>query len=167
MQSKLDDLTESSKAAGLKVNVGKTKSMEINTGNPSSFMVAGQQVEKVECFQYLGSQITPDGGTRKDIETRIRKARFAFASLRNIWRSRQISLRTKIRIFNSNVKSVLLYGCETWCTYAVTTRKLQVFVNRCLRNIIRAWWPGNWISNEELHRRCHQRALEIEIRERV
>jgi hypothetical protein len=166
MQSKLDDFAESSKAAGLKVNVAKTKSMEINTNNPSNFTVAGQQVEEVQTFQYLGSQITPDGGTKTDIETRIRKARCAFAGLRNIWRSSQISLRTKLRIFNSNVKSVLLYGCETWCTSAETTQKLQVFVNRCLRNIIRAWWPDNWISNAELHRRCHQRAIEIEIRER-
>ena len=166
MQSKLDDLTNCSKVAGLVVNVAKTKSMVVNTDNPSSFTVAGQQVEQVETFQYLGSQTTPDGGTKSDIATRIRKARGAFASLRNIWRSNQITLHTKTRIFNSNVKSVLLYACETWCVSTETTQKLQVFINRCLRYIIRAWWPDTWISNEELHRRCQQRPIETEIRER-
>ena len=166
MQSKVDDLCDSSKAAGLIVNVAKTKSMVVNTNNPSNFTVAGEQVEEVECFQYLGSQTTPDGGTKTDIATRIRKARGVFAGLRKVWRSGQISLHTKLRIFNSNVKSVLLYACETWCVATDTTQKLQVFVNRCLRYIIRAWWPHNWISNSDLHRRCHQRPITTEIRER-
>ncbi|VDO15268.1 unnamed protein product [Brugia timori] len=166
MQSKLDDLAERSSAAGLNINVSKTKSLDINTGNPSNFTVAGQEVEKVESFQYLGSQIASDGGTKSDIGARIKKARAAFASLRNIWKSNQISLRTKIRIFNSNVKSVLLYASETWCVSAEITQKLQVFINRCLRYIIRAWWPHNWISNAELHRRCHQKPISTEIRER-
>jgi len=166
MQSKLDDLAASSSAAGLTVNVGKTKSMEVNVANRPNFTVAGQPIEQVETFQYLGSQITPDGGTLTDVSTRIRKARGAFAGLRNVWRSNQISLRTKLRIFNSNVKSVLLYASETWCVSAEITQKLQVFVNRCLRNIIRAWWPHNWISNAELHRRCRQKPIKTEIRQR-
>jgi hypothetical protein len=166
MQSKLNDLAERSSAAGLTINVSKTKSLDVNTSSSSNFTVAGQAVEKVESFQYLGSQIASDGGTKIDIGTRIKKARAAFASLRNIWRSNQISHRTKIRIFNSNVKTVLLYASETWCVSTENMQKLQVFINRCLRYIIRAWWPHNWISNAELHRRCHQKPVATEIRER-
>ncbi|XP_052562125.1 uncharacterized protein LOC128092408 [Culex pipiens pallens] len=152
MQNKLDDLAACSSAAGLKVNVSKTKSMAVNTERAQGFTVAGENVEKVDTFQYLGSQIAPDGDTKLDVSTRIKKARGAFAGLRSLWRSNQISLRTKLRIFNSNVKSVLLYGSETWCVSSQNTTKLQVFVNRCLRNIFRAWWP--------------QRPIHIEIRER-
>ncbi|XP_058816391.1 uncharacterized protein LOC131679674 [Topomyia yanbarensis] len=115
MQSKLDDLADRSSAAGLKINVNKTKSLDINMVNPSSFTVAGQAVENVECFQYLGSQMASDGGTKIDTGARIKKARAAFASFRNIWKHNQISRRTETRIFNSNVKSVLLYASETWC----------------------------------------------------
>ena len=49
----------------------------------------------------------------------------------------KVSLRLKIRIFNTNVKSVLLYGCETMKSIE---RKLQMFVNRCLRTIMGVWW---------------------------
>ncbi|XP_058816287.1 uncharacterized protein LOC131679564 [Topomyia yanbarensis] len=162
----LDDLADRISAAGIKINVNKTKSLDINTVNPSNFTVAGQAVENVESFQYLGSQMASDGGTKIDIGARIKKARAAFASYRNIWKNNQISRRTKTRIFNSNVKSVLLYASETWCVSVENTQRLQVFINRCLRYIIRAWWPHNWISNAELHRRCHQKPIATEIRER-
>lgn len=112
MQNKLDDLAAGSSAAGLVVNVGKTKAMDLNVENRSNFTVAGHTIEQVDAFQYLGSQIAPDGGTKIDVAMRIRKARGVFAGLRNVWRSNQISLRTKIRIFNSNVKSVLLYASD-------------------------------------------------------
>ncbi|XP_058828532.1 uncharacterized protein LOC131688345 [Topomyia yanbarensis] len=137
MQSKIDDLADHSSAAGLKINVNKTKSLDINTVNPSSFTVAGQAVENVESFQYLGSQMASDGGTKIDIGARIKKARVVFASLRNIWKNNQISRRTKTRIFHSNVKSVLLYASETWCVSVENTQRLLVFINRCLRYIIR------------------------------
>ncbi|KXJ78960.1 hypothetical protein RP20_CCG002837 [Aedes albopictus] len=57
MQSKLDHLADCSSAAGLTIYDNKTKSLDVNTVNPSSFTVAGQAVENVDTFQYLGSQI--------------------------------------------------------------------------------------------------------------
>lgn len=60
MQSKLDDLANRSSAAGLTINVNKTKSLDVNTVNPSRFKVAGQSVENVECFKYLGSQLAAE-----------------------------------------------------------------------------------------------------------
>jgi hypothetical protein len=56
---------------------------------------------------------------------------------------------TKNRIFNACVKSVLLYGCETWLVTSEIRRKIQTFVNRCLRYILRIWWP-NIICNKDL-----------------
>ena len=53
------------------------------------------------------------GVTEEDVNARISKARGAFVMLNKIWRDRTISLNTKLRIFNSNVKSTLYYGCET------------------------------------------------------
>ena len=51
-------------------------------------------------------------------------------------RSTTLSLHNKIRIFNTNVKSVLLYGSESWRVTKTNTHKLQTFTNRCLRNIL-------------------------------
>ena len=53
--------------------------------------------------------MTKDGNTEAEIKTRINKARGAFAALKNIWKTKMISKKTKIRIFKSNVLSVLLY----------------------------------------------------------
>ena len=55
--------------------------------------------------------MTKDGNTEAEIKTRINKARGAFAALKNIWKMKMISKKTKIRIFKSNVLSVLLYIC--------------------------------------------------------
>ena len=58
--------------------------------------------------------MTNDGNTEAEIETRINKARGSFAALKNIWKTNMISKKTKIRIFKSNVLSVLLYAAESW-----------------------------------------------------
>ena len=76
-------------------------------------LLEGSPLDEVESFTYLGSIINVQGGTDRDVKTRIGKARTAFLQLQTIWKSRELSQRTKIRIFNSNVKSVLLYGAET------------------------------------------------------
>ena len=94
-------------------------------------------MEIVESFTYLGSIIDGKGGTEADVRTKIGKARTAFDNLSNVWKASKISNSTKIRLFNSNVKSVLLYGCETWRATQGVINKRQVFVNRCLRKILK------------------------------
>jgi hypothetical protein len=59
--------------------------------------------------------------------------------------ARYVNKDTKIKLFNVYVKSVLLYGCQTW----LVTCEIQSFVNRCLRYIMKIWWP-RVISNEKL-----------------
>ena len=85
--------------------------------------------------------------------------------LRNVWKSNSISLKTKVRIFNTNVKSVLLYGCETWNNTKATINRLQIFVNKCLRNIFKIFWP-NTITNAELWTKANQQPIETQIVER-
>ena len=70
--------------------------------------------ENVESFCYLGSIIDKEGGSAADVKRRIIKAQAAFNTLNSLWNTKDISFRIKLRIFNSNVKSILLYGCETW-----------------------------------------------------
>ncbi|VDP24055.1 unnamed protein product [Schistosoma margrebowiei] len=89
-------------------------------------------MEKVESFTYLGSIIDEQGGSDADVKKRIGKARKAFLQLKNIWNSKQLSTNIKVRIFNTNVKAVLLYGSETWRTTTTTIMKVQVFINSCL-----------------------------------
>ena len=99
--------------AGLRISKSETKGMRTNTSNADRLEPDGEDIEEVEDFVYLGSNISKDGGSDRDIQVRIGKARTAFTILRPVWKSKTISRKTKLRIFNTNVKSVLLYGSET------------------------------------------------------
>ncbi|VDP26951.1 unnamed protein product [Schistosoma margrebowiei] len=70
-----------------------------------------------------------------------------------------------VRIFNTNIKTVLLYGAETWRTTTTTMKKVQVFINSCLRKILNIHWPDT-ISNSLLWERTNQLPAEEEIRKR-
>jgi len=80
--------------------------------------------------------VAEDGGFNTDVHVRIQKARGSFCKLRKVWLSTLIQKDTKIKIFNACVKSVLLYGCETWLVTSEIRCKIQTFVNRCLRYIL-------------------------------
>ena len=125
--------------------------------------VGGEQIEAVDKFTYLGSEIDASGGTDLDIESRIKKARSAFGILSPVWRNANLSTGLKLRLFKSNVVSVLLYGCCTWKVTSIVTSRLQIFVNRCLRKILRIYWPNN-ISNTELLQRANMEPVDVRMR---
>ena len=148
-QERLSCLAEEAEKTGLNINTKKTEVMQINNKKQDPITLHDKNLNEVEKFVYLGSVVNKDGGTDKDTKSRINKARHAFNTLRPIWNSSALSLDNKIRIFNTSIKSVLLYGCETWRTTKSNTHKLQTFINRCLRNIINIRWP-DVISNTDL-----------------
>ena len=97
-------------------------------------------------FTYLGSNISVKNSVQKDISALINKARISYCSLRKIWKSNVYSLKTKALLFNRNVISVLLYGCQSWRFHTNDMHKLDVFQTKCLRRICNIFWP-NKISN--------------------
>ena len=149
MQAKTTKLEAVSSKLGLKINTDKTKTIRINGNAREQIMINYLDIEDVTSFTYLGSFINITGGTYEDVLARIGKARSAFNTLASIRRSREITTTTKLRIFNSNVKSVLLYGSETWRMTQKTVSKLQTFINKCLRRILGIYWPAA-ISNANL-----------------
>ena len=165
MQNKVEKLNEFANKTGLKINVGKTKLMVIGDTNNSQIKLHNNNLEKVNKFNYLGSMLTVDGGTDEDIKTRIGKAQGTFTTLKTLWNSRVISTKTKLKIFNSNVKSVLLYGAESWRNNKQSTNKVQTFINKCLRKILKIYWP-NTISNKELWAKTNQEPIVNEITKR-
>ena len=101
---------------------------------------ASRAIREVESFVYLRSVVGQQGGTDRDVTARIGKARAAIFMLKNTRASGGINMRTKLSILNSNVKSVLLYGWETWLTTQTMQQKIQTFVNTCLRRISKIRW---------------------------
>jgi hypothetical protein len=138
---KIEDLTNKAEKTGLVINVKKTKALRVNTSKTDPFTLRGESIEDVNSFIYLGSIVAKDGGVTQDVSQRIRKANGAFVKLYPVWKNSRISTRIKLRIFHSNVKSVSLYGSETWKVIKTTTSKLQTFVNRCLQRILNIHWP--------------------------
>lgn len=165
MQQKTNAIVIEAEKVGLSVNTKKTQIMKIQKCKPDAIKIKDNCLEEKEQFTYLGSVVTTDGGTDDDVNSRLGKARAAFNILRPVWNSRSISQNTKIRIFNSNVKSVLLYGCETWAVTNKSTNKLQVFTNKCLRYILKAY-RENSLSNTDLWRTAKQKPVGEEIAKR-
>ena len=148
MQRKLDDLWKESRKAGLDINSLKTEEIRVNTTVNQWLILNGEDIKRSSDFCYLGSIVAENGGTSREVNARTQKARGSFSKLRRVWLSKSIRKDTKIRIFNVCVKSLLLYGCETWLVTKEIQHKIQTFVNRCLRYILRIWWP-NIISNKD------------------
>ena len=165
MQDKTTILATTSLGTGLRINRKKTNIISINSAINNTVTVGGEPIMEVNSFTYLGSIIDKEGGTDNDVMARIGKARTAFIILKNIWASKDIATSTKVRLFNSNVKSVLLYGSETWRMTKRTLQKLQTFINNCLRRIFRIRWPDK-IKNEELWRKGMQEPVEKQILKR-
>ncbi|CAH4036136.1 unnamed protein product [Pieris brassicae] len=139
--------------------------MRVGVENRTPMRVGAEDIQSVQQFVYLGSVVSETGGTEEDITSRIAKARATFAQLRPIWQSRMLTRRIKVKIFGSNVKSVLLYECETWKVTKHISHRLQVFVNRCLRRILNIYWPEK-ISNEQLWERCRETPISQQIKRR-
>ena len=137
--------------------------MRVNNNRQEAIQLQGKEIKEADSFTYLGSVVSKEGGTDEDIRNRINKARHAFNTLRPIWRATSLSLQNKIRIFGTNVKSVLLYGSETWRVTKTNTDKLQTFINKWSALQIR--WP-EVIPNEELWERTGQEQIITEIKRR-
>ena len=148
MQDKTNLVHDLSASIGLSSHSGMSIVLRINTRNEAPILLRGEALDEVDSFTYLGSMVTKDGGTEAGIAARIGKARAAFKQLKNVWRFVDLSRKTKIRIFNSNVKSVLYYGSETWRTSVTNSNKLQTFFNSCLRQNLHIRWPE--VINEML-----------------
>ena len=136
MQDKTNALATTSGNLGLKININKTRHLRMSSRNNESILVNGEVVDEVDHFTYLGSKVSTSGDGEEEILVRISKASRAFASLRSTWRSKNISQKTKIRFFKSNVLNTLRYGAESWKMTKTISHKLEVFQNKCLRRIL-------------------------------
>ena len=165
MQEKTTRIEESAKLVGLKVNHSKTKIMRINAKKNDHITVNGQTLENVSEFAYLGSVLTEDKDIEKEVKTRIALASAAFQRMRPIWKSSTFSMQTKLRLYRSNVRSVLLYAAETWRTTRQIESKLRGFEGRCLRRILGIWWEQR-VTNKEIQTRTGINCIVEEVQRR-
>lgn len=144
-EEELQDLTNRlsmrAKAYGMEVSTEKSKILVNSAKNTTTqIYMNGEQLEEVQAFKYLGATLTKDGKSTTEVKTRIAMATASLAKLGKIWRSRDISTKTKIRLLKSLIQSILLYGCESWTLTAESTKRIQSFDNKCYRRILGISW---------------------------
>ena len=102
---------EESKKVGLKLNIQKTKIMA--SGPITSWEIDGETVETVSDFIFLCSKITVDGDCSHEIKRRLLLQRKVMTNLDGIFKSRDITLPTNVRLVKAMIFPVVMYGCES------------------------------------------------------
>ena len=112
LKSLLMKVNEESEKVGLKLKIQKTKIMA--TGPITSHQIDGETVETVTDFTFWGSKITVDGDCSHEIKSCLLLGRKVMTNLDSIFKSRDITLPTKVRVVKAMVFPVVMYGCESW-----------------------------------------------------
>ena len=105
-------MKEESEKVGLKLNIQKTKIMA--SGPITSWQINGETVETVSDFIFWGSKITADGDCSHKIKRLLLLGRKVMINLDSIFKSRDITLPTKVHLVKALVFPVVMYGCESW-----------------------------------------------------
>ena len=114
-----------------------------------------EKIGQVGSFTYLGSIISKEGGSSKDVKSRIAKAQgiFSHHSYKKVWKNRKISMQTKIRILEATVMAVVKYGCEAWVLWKADEDLLDFFQRNRLRIVLGTRLTDS-ISNSRLYKKC-------------
>ena len=112
LKSLLMKVKEESEKVGLKLNIQKTKVMA--SGPITSWQIDGERVETVTDFILGDSKITADGDCSHEIKRCLVLGRKFMTNLESIFKSRDITLPTKVHLVKAMVFPVVMYGCESW-----------------------------------------------------
>ena len=122
---------------GLRVNTRKTKNMSIRINDNTHVTIENESIQELGKFVYFGCEISKYGDIRKQVSFGIGKAGTAFRNMEKVLNEDDMSLRTKLKLFNSIVVSVLLYGCETWKGLGEIEERVGRFESGCLRKNVK------------------------------
>jgi hypothetical protein len=167
LQQAMDKLEQTTQDWGLTISINKTKVMALNKNFNLSqpVRIRGEVIEQVDGFTYLGSLFNSEGSCGEEIRRRIGFATGKFFSLKKaVWKQRGLGLKTKLRIYNATVISLLLYGAETWTCDQATYDKLDAFNTKKLRYLLGK--SREEISNQSIYKITNSRPISELIRER-
>ena len=131
---------EESEKVGLKLNIQKTK---ITASGPiTPWHIDGETVETVSDFILRGSTVTPDGDCSHEIKRHLFLGRKIMTNLDSIFKSRDITLPTKVRLVKAMVFPVVIYGCESWTIKKAECQRIDTFELWCWRWLLRVPWTA-------------------------
>ena len=130
-------VNEESEKVGLKLNIQNTKIMA--SGPITSWQIDGETVETVADFIFLGSKITADGDCSHEIKRYLILGRKVMTNLGSIFKSRNITLPTKVRLVKTMFFPLVMYGCESWTVKKAECRTFELW---CWRRLLRVPWTA-------------------------
>ena len=107
----------------------------------TSWEIKEEKVEAVTDFIFMGSKITVDGDCSREIRRRLLLGRKAMTNLDSIFKSRDITLLTKVCMVKAMVFPVVMYGCENWTIKKAEWRRIHAF-ELCWRTLLRVPWTA-------------------------
>ena len=147
LKSLLLKVKEESEKVGLKLNIHKTKF--VASGLITSWEIDGETVETVSDFIFWGSKITAGGDCSHEINRRLLLGRKVMTNLDSRFKSRDITLPTKVHLVKAMVFPVVMYGCENQTVKKAECRRIDAFKLWCWRRLLRVLWPA-WRSNQSI-----------------
>ena len=141
LKSLLMKVKEEREKACLKLNIQRIKIMA--SGPITSWEIDGETIETVSEFILGGgSKITADGDCSHEIKRRLLLGRKVMTNLDSIFKSRDITLSTKVCLVKAMVFPVVMNGCESWTVKKAECRRIDAFELRCWRRLLRVPWTA-------------------------
>ena len=140
LKSLLIKVKQENEKVGLKLNIQKTKIMA--SGPITSWEIDRETVETVSDFIFWGSKITADGDSSHEIKRRLLLGRKVMTNLDSVFKSRDITLSTKVRLVKAMVFPVVMYGCESWTVKKAECQRIDDFELWCWRRLLRVPWTA-------------------------
>ena len=156
---------EESEKVGLKLNIQTTKIMA--PGPITSWEIDGETVETVSDLILRGSKITADGDCSHEIKRHLLLGRKVMTNLDSIFKSRDITLPTKVRLVKPMVFPVVMNGCESWTVKNAERRIIDAFELWCWRRLLRVPWMArrsNQSILKEIYRGCSLEGLLLKLK---
>ena len=150
---------EESDKVGLNLNIQKTKI--IASGPITSWQIDRETMETVTDFIFLGSNINADGDLSHEIKRRLLLGRKATTNLDSIFKSRDITLPTKVRLVKA-----MVFGCESWTVKKAERRRIDVFELWYWRRLLRVPWTArrsNQFILKEISLECSLEGLMLSV----
>ena len=112
----------------------------MTSGPITSWEIDGETVETVSDFMFLGFQITADGDCSHEMKRPLLLGRKVMTNLDSIFKSRDITLPTKVRLVKAMVFPVVMYGCESWTVKKAEYQRIDALELWCWRRLLRVPW---------------------------
>ena len=156
---------EESEKVGLKLNIQKTNIMA--SGPITSWEIDGETMETVSDFIFRGSKITADGNCSHEVKRCLLLGRKVMTNLDTIFKSRDITLLTKVHLVKAMVFPIVMYGCESWTVKKAEHQRVGAFELWCWRRLLRVPWTtgrSNQSILKEISPGCSLKGLMLKLK---